>query len=179
MTKIRLAQLNDLPLYREHQMRHFSESGQDGDLIFMPHEEPEDISLENLQRKKAEPWNASPLEIGWERSWILTDDSRIYGEVKLMHRPPLKTSLHRAVLAMGIERSHRGQGWGSKLMTEAIAWAKAQPSLDWLQLYVFAHNEPAQRLYRKFGFKEVGRTPDMFRVHGQSIDDIEMVLKLR
>ncbi|MES2856860.1 MAG: GNAT family N-acetyltransferase, partial [Bdellovibrionota bacterium] len=80
---------------------------------------------------------------------------------------------------MGIERSHRGGGWGTKLMEVAIGWAKEQPSLDWVQLYVFDHNEPAKALYRKFGFEAVGTVEDLFRVHGQRIADTHMVLNIR
>lgn len=79
---------------------------------------------------------------------------------------------------MGMERTVRGQGWGSRLMKEAIAWAKAEPGLDWISLYVFENNLPAKALYKKFGFEVVGTTKDRFRVFNQSIDDTEMVLKL-
>ena len=80
---------------------------------------------------------------------------------------------------MGVERTARGHGWGSKLVTEAITWAKQQPSLAWITLYVFENNPPAKALYKKFGFKAVGTTKDMFRAFGQSIDDTEMVLELQ
>ncbi|MGZ5278656.1 MAG: GNAT family N-acetyltransferase [Pseudobdellovibrionaceae bacterium] len=82
-------------------------------------------------------------------------------------------------VATGIERSHRNQGFGSKMMQEGIAWAKSQPHLDWLQLYVFEDNLLAKKLYQKFGFVETGTTPDMFRVHGKQMADTAMILKLK
>jgi len=179
MIQLRLAQLSDLPLYREHLRRHGQESGRDGDVIFSPYEEPWDRPLETLQIEKESKWPLSVTEPGWERCWILTDGNQIYGDLKLVHTLGLKTSLHRAILMMGIERSQRGKGWGKRMIETALTWASQQPSLDWVQLNVFAHNVPARRLYRSFGFGEVGTNRDLFRVYGQKIDDIEMSLCLK
>jgi ribosomal protein S18 acetylase RimI-like enzyme len=81
-------------------------------------------------------------------------------------------------MAMGIERDFRGQGWGGRLLQTALDWARAETTLAWVDLGVFEHNAPARALYRKFGFKEVGRREDLFRVHGVRITDIQMVLEL-
>lgn len=178
-TQIRLAHLNDLPAYHEHLIRHGKESGKDGDLIFAPYDEPWNGLPEALQKEKAEKWQRPVTDIGWERCWILTDGSKVYGEIKLLHAMGLQTTLHRSLLMMGIERSHRGKGFGTALMREAIEWARGQPTLDWIQLYVFAHNMPAKELYQRFGFREVGTVADLFRVHGQKIDDTTMTLRLR
>lgn len=54
-----------------------------------------------------------------------------------------------------IKRAFKRQGIGSKLMTKALAVAKAkQRSTVWLG--VWEHNLPAQHLYRKFDFKQTG-----------------------
>jgi ribosomal protein S18 acetylase RimI-like enzyme len=103
----------------------------------------------------------------------------IHGTIQLRHSPRLESCLHRALLAMGIERSHRAQGWGRQLLEAALGWAQAQPSLDWIDLGVFENNAPARALYSRFGFREVGRREDLFRAFGVKITDIEMVLKLR
>jgi RimJ/RimL family protein N-acetyltransferase len=176
---IRLATLTDIPAYCDHLRRHYSESGRDGDLVFMPTSEPWNRSIEEVRAEKKSKWGKSVSEAGWERCWLLVESAGVFGELKLVHAPAVSSALHRATLMIGIERDFRGKGLGSQLMRAALDWARAQPSLEWLQLFVFAHNEPARALYAKFGFQEVGRTPDMFRVHGQKIDDIEMVLRLR
>lgn len=87
----------------------------------------------------------------------------MYGDLKLAHAIGLKASLHRALLMMGIEKSHRAKGLGSALMREALSWARQHPTLEWVQLNVFAYNEPAKALYRRFGFKEIGTNMDLFR----------------
>lgn len=73
----------------------------------------------------------------------------------------------------------KSQGWGLRLITEALSWARQCPTIEWIDLYVFVHNKPAIDLYTKVGFLEVGRVADMFRVKGQKIEDIQMVINLR
>ena len=77
-----------------------------------------------------------------------------------------------------MERDVRGQGWGKKLMETAIAWAKSEPSLDYIDLYVFGHNSRARALYKSLGFIESEINRDSFRVGSQSIDDIHMILRV-
>jgi len=178
MAEIRLAQPSDSQWHWEHLNRIHQESGRDGDFIFNPQEDW-GVPLDNFMKSYEAKLSKSFPEIGWARTWVLADADGIYGDLQLMHRPPLKNALHRALLMMGIQRSHRNQGLGSKMMTEALTWAKAQPGLDWIELHVFENNLPAKKLYTRFGFREIGTTPDMFRVHGAQIANTSMVLKLR
>lgn len=177
---VRPAEVGDLKAIYEHLKRHTLESGNDGDIIFTPSTfSEEETPYKDFADKKIDAWTKGVTDPGWEKLWILTDGETVKGELRLVHSPHLKATLHRCLLMTGIERSHRGKGWGSRFLDAAIRWARLQPSLDWIQLYVFSHNERARRLYKAFGFIEVGTTPDMFRVKGQMIDDIEMVLRLR
>ena len=52
MTILKLADVTDLPAYREHMLRHQSESGRDGDVIFIPYEEPDFPPLQYLTEEK-------------------------------------------------------------------------------------------------------------------------------
>lgn len=168
----------DLHRYWDHLRRHGSESGRNGDLVFMPFEEAWGQSIEELRKTRDERHQKSIHEPGWERCWVLTDETEIYGDLRLSHEPPIKSCLHRATLSMGIEREFRGQGHGSQMVEVAVGWARQQPSLKWLQLYVFENNAPAIGLYQKFGFRESGRIRDMFRLFGKEITDMTMVLEL-
>ncbi len=47
-----------------------------------------------------------------------------------------------------------------------------------LTLRVFSTNERAQHVYRKVGFKEVGRVPKAVYRNSKYIDDIIMALEL-
>jgi RimJ/RimL family protein N-acetyltransferase len=178
MAIVRPARLSDLELYWKHLRRHGSESGRAGDLIFSPNEAPWDQPYYDFREEKRQKWAKPVDEIGWERTWLITDEAGVYGDLSLVHLPPIQSTLHRATLMMGMERSHRGQGYGTQLITAALAFAQLQPTLAWLQLFVFAHNEPALGLYRKFGFQESGTVPDMFRVFGKEIADTVMVLRI-
>ncbi|MGE0527185.1 MAG: N-acetyltransferase family protein [Bdellovibrionales bacterium] len=174
---IRPLQPIDLHMLAHHRIRHSKENGRDGDFIFAPNEEDHHVCEEDFE-KEAEALRTPVTAVGWMRIWIITNDSEVFGEITLTHRPRLAAALHRCLLMMGLERSVRGQGWGSKLMQESLAWARQQSSLDWITLHVFENNLPAKALYKKFGFERGGTTRDMFRVFGQSINDTEMVLRI-
>lgn len=117
-------------------------------------------------------------EPGWFRLWVARreDDDAVVGHIDLSGGR-LATEMHRAELGMGIERAHRGLGLGPCLLDTAIAWARAE-GLAWIELGVFAQNPRAARLYRRFGFAEIGRIPDRFRIDDVVIDDVRMALRL-
>jgi ribosomal protein S18 acetylase RimI-like enzyme len=81
-------------------------------------------------------------------------------------------------IGMAVAREWRGKGVGSALMAEAIDWARER-GLHKLSLSVFAHNDAAIALYRKFGFVEEGRRVKHYRRQsGELWDSIEMGLLL-
>lgn len=81
-------------------------------------------------------------------------------------------------MGMSVLSSHRRMGGGSLLLSSAIAWARSEPIIDWIDLGVFSDNPGAQALYFRHGFHILGRTPDRFRVDGQSLDDISMTMNI-
>ncbi len=176
---IRLINSDDFPALHSHFRRHSLENGRDGDVIHAPFEAPRDIPMDVFIQGVQESSAKAVDQVGWERSWGLFEGTEIRGTIQLRHSPKLESNLHRALLAMGIERGQRGQGWGRQLMEAALSWARAQSSLEWIDLGVFEHNAPARALYSRFGFREAGRREDLFRVFKTQITDIEMVLKLR
>jgi len=81
-------------------------------------------------------------------------------------------------IGMAVAREWRGHGVGSALLAAAIDWARER-GLHKLSLSVFAHNEAAIALYRKFGFVEEGRRVNHYRrASGELWDAIEMGLLL-
>ena len=88
------------------------------------------------------------------------------------------TSFGFGELGMFVAHAWRGRGVGSALVEAAIAWARER-GLHKLSLSVFAHNDPAIGLYRKFGFVEEGRRVKHFRrADGELWDSVEMGLLL-
>lgn len=157
--------------------RHSPESGQNG----MPHfgisrkANPGEIAENSLAR-----WNRRLDEPNWGRCWLLWSSGprSVVGHCEL-RGGRAAAELHRAVLGMGILQAHTHQGWGTRLVAEAIAWARAR-DLAWIDLGVFENNLPARGLYKKMGFVEVGARSDAFHLEdGTVITDIHMALDLR
>lgn len=175
--KIRLAGSADAEKFFLHAIDHFRESNRGGDPIFHPVSDYETWKMEETAKRWQEAWEKPITDLNWERCWVLEEKGVFLGHATLQGgRMPNAT--HRVTFSIGILRSARGQGWGRKLTEAALDWAKAQNSLDWVDLYAFTHNAPARALYRAIGFREVGTTEDLFRVDGVSVSDTHMVLRL-
>lgn len=175
--KIRLAAAHDAEEFFGHTLRHFRESNQEGDPIFHPVTDFENWSKADYIEKLKESWAKSLEELNWERALVLEQDGTFLGHTTLQGGRMPGTG-HRATFSIGLERGARGQGFGRALTQATLDWAREQGTLAWIELYVFTHNAPALALYRAMGFREVGTTEDLFRVHGQSVSDTHMVLRL-
>ncbi len=160
-----------------HIRRHAAESGRDGDPIFRPRSSTEEVDeAAAIERHRLE-WARPLSEPMWLRTWGLLDEGgAVLGHLDL-RGGRLPAELHRATLGMGLERAARHRGHGRAMLETAIAWARDH-GLAWLDLGVFAHNQPARALYASVGFVEIGTTRDQFRVEGTSIDDVAMTLRL-
>jgi len=69
----------------------------------------------------------------------------------------------------------RGKGVGKKLLFEIIKQAKDKLKIKIVKLRVMGLNTTAQDLYKKCGFKELGRIKKGFKYYGKYVDDIIMV----
>ncbi|HUI88692.1 MAG TPA: ribosomal protein S18-alanine N-acetyltransferase [Anaerolineales bacterium] len=95
--------------------------------------------------------------IGMVVSWIILDE------------------LHIATLA--VDPEYRRQGIGERILTKALQDGQAAGT-QYALLEVRAGNVAAQNLYRKFGFKPVGRRPKYYKDNGEdailmNLDDLE------
>jgi RimJ/RimL family protein N-acetyltransferase len=171
---IRLLRVAQLRLAAAHIERHALESGRGTDIVFAPFH---DFDRDAYEDSRYDSWRRATDAPGWERCWAYFEGDRVVAHVDLTG-PVLHSGLHRARLGIGVERSFRGRGIGKNLLETVVAWARREPELCWIDLSVFAHNIGAQRLYSRFGFQEVSRTIDAYRLNGQSIDDVHMVLRV-
>ncbi len=90
-----------------------------------------------------------------ETHLLAFDDGRLVGYVTVQReRHPV--TRHVGSLEIAVTRGVRGRGIGSRLMHEAIGWAR-RVGVEKLVLSVYPNNEAAIALYRKFGFVEEGR----------------------
>jgi ribosomal protein S18 acetylase RimI-like enzyme len=61
------------------------------------------------------------------------------------------------LMAMWVHPDARASGGGDALVTEVVAWARAQGA-DVIQLLVIDSNRRAQRFYERNGFRSTGKT---------------------
>jgi len=75
--------------------------------------------------------------------------------------------------------AHRQRGNGSRLVSEVIALAGLDPSVEQIELAVGAQNTAAIRTYRKLGFHIYGTEPRALKVGSAYVDEHLMILRLR
>jgi RimJ/RimL family protein N-acetyltransferase len=81
---------------------------------------------------------------------------------------------HSAVLGMSVARAWRNQRVGSLLMQRALEWARRDTTLRRIELFVYATNSVAVRLYERHGFVVEGRRSGAICAGGQFVDDLLM-----
>jgi len=83
---------------------------------------------------------------------------------------------HHGSIAMSVLKEHWGIGVGSALLERMIDFAKNMAKLEILHLGVHADNVRGINLYKRAGFKEIGRFPNYFKIDGKYYDEILMNL---
>ena len=87
------------------------------------------------------------------------------------------TMSHVAAAGMMIRKGYREIGIGSRLMQTMIDTAKLM-KVKLIKLDVFATNKRAWNMYKKFGFKQVGRIQKHDNLKGKLVDRIILVKKM-
>jgi putative acetyltransferase len=103
-------------------------------------------------------------------------DGAIIGRLSLA-RDTHPASAHVADLGLMVAKEARGQGAGRSLLQSAIEWARGV-GVRKLELHVFPWNEPAIRLYERFGFKREGYRTGHYQRDGEDVDAILMALRV-
>ena len=109
--------------------------------------------------------------------WLVAEiDGRVVGGANFVRGKSTK-SAHVGDLGMSILADYRNLGLGTAILEEGIEWARSV-RVSRLKLGVFATNERAIALYRKFGFVEEGRLVGEVILDGQPVDEVLMALRL-
>ncbi len=174
---VRTLLIEEVDQYLRHVQQEEAESGVGGAPHSHPYGRSEPFDAAAARDREVTRWLTELTDVGWRRAWGLFDDDELVGHLYLAGGA-LRSELHRVDMGMGVQRSHHRQGGGTLLLSSAIVWARSQPHIDWIDLGVFSDNPGAQDLYLRNGFNALARTPDRFRVDGQSIDDISMTLNV-
>jgi ribosomal protein S18 acetylase RimI-like enzyme len=81
------------------------------------------------------------------------------------------------LLGVYVSASHRGRGFGTKLIGALLVFAGEDSSLEQILLGVGVHNVAAIRTYEKFGFEAYGTEPHALKVGSEYIDEHLMILR--
>ena len=92
-------------------------------------------------------------------------------------RDPHPASRHVADLGLMVAADARRRGVGWALLARAVEWARPA-GVRKLELHVFPHNEPAIRLYERFGFVREGLRRGHYRRGREYVDAILMAYDL-
>ena len=76
-----------------------------------------------------------------------------------------------------VEAGRRRQGIGRALLEQAVEWAR-EVGVAKLELHVFPYNEPAIRLYERFGFEREGVRRRHYRRGDELVDAVLMAYLL-
>jgi RimJ/RimL family protein N-acetyltransferase len=87
-------------------------------------------------------------------------------------------SRHVADVGLMVAAGHRRRGIGSALLDQAVEWAR-EAGIEKLELHVFPYNEPAIRLYERFGFEREGLRRAHYRRGGELVDAVLMAYHVR
>ena len=84
---------------------------------------------------------------------------------------------HIAKMGIAIRQGYRGAGLGKHLVAEIMKLAKNQlkPTPQIFQLEVYENNAPAIALYKKMGYKVVGKIPKQVQHKGKLIGECIMI----
>ena len=173
---IRPATLADLPALFAYLGEQLAENGRDG-LLFQPMA-PTPDGVPQAMRERFAVGMATPVgQPGWRHAWIALDAAgSIAGHVDLRGRPEPGCA-HRALLGMGVRHDLRRVGLGTRLVQEALGWARIV-GFAWVDLEVLAQNHKARALYARSGFVQTGEVADLYRIGGRQVGAVSMSFRL-
>jgi RimJ/RimL family protein N-acetyltransferase len=147
--------------------------------------------INSLIRENAMILMDTPMGIEAERKWlasVLEDIAKrkrihlvVETEGKLVGSCEIRRyggkERHVGSLGISILNGYRDMGLGSLLMKQIIALAKSE-KYRLITLEVFAPNARAKHVYKKLGFRQVGRIPKKLFHKGKYLDSVMMARPL-
>ncbi|MBK8988168.1 MAG: GNAT family N-acetyltransferase [Chloroflexi bacterium] len=104
-------------------------------------------------------------------------DQQFAGSLRLFTGEEYTLYEHVSDLGLFILKPYRRLGIGTRLMTEALGWARIN-KVEKIMLVVFASNLLAIRLYERFGFQQEGCLKRQIKTGNEYIDLLQMALFL-
>ena len=124
-------------------------------------------SRDSWRKRMAEP----PQGLYHLAAWA---GEELVGQLGVETSPNHPRRWHAARLGMAVRDDWQGRGVGTALMQAAVDMADKWLNISRLELEVFVDNEPAIRLYKKFGFVIEGRLARHSYRDGEYVDSYTM-----
>ena len=118
-------------------------------------------------RKRLAPDNERVVQL------VALHQGSVIGNIGLEQYSRIRRS-HAGNVGMGVATAWQGKGVGSKLLAAVLDIADNWMNLHRVELTVYADNEAAIGLYRKFGFETEGLFRDYAVRDGQWVDTLSM-----
>jgi putative acetyltransferase len=128
-------------------------------------------SVEQWRKRLAEPPDGLV-------SLVACVESEVVGQLSLQTFPTRPRRRHVGHIGMAVRDDWRGKGAGTALMQAAVDLADKWLNLTRLELEVYTDNEPAMRLYEKFGFTIEGTLAQHSFRDGRYVDS-HLMARLR
>jgi RimJ/RimL family protein N-acetyltransferase len=103
---------------------------------------------------------------------VLLDSDTLIGVVSLQNIDHLNRNAYIGIFIGGEE--HRGKGYGAEAIRLLLNYGFKTMNMHSINLTVHADNYAAIECYKKVGFREVGRLPEVFFMNGKYVDKIFM-----
>lgn len=129
------------------------------------------VFLEAPPPETVREWVRACMEAG-NPQFVAVDGGAVVGwcDVTRKTREPLR---HSGTLGMGLAPAYRGKGLGRRLM-EAALEASRREGFERVDLFVFASNANAIRLYESMGFVREGVRRKFAKIDGEWMDALDM-----
>lgn len=137
-----------------------------GQLLQLPHPDAE-FWRQRLQDQRSQAGRG-------DLHLVALAGDEVVGSAGLHVASPMPRRRHAMSLGISVARGWQGRGVGSALMAALCDQADNWLGVLRLELTVFADNQPAQALYRKFGFEPEGRLRAFALRDGALVDALAM-----
>jgi L-amino acid N-acyltransferase YncA len=101
--------------------------------------------------------------------WVVEDAGRVAAWLSFSTFYGRPAYAKTAELSVYVHEAFRKRGFGSYLLTQALAHAPTF-GVDTLLGFIFGHNEPSLALFRRFGFQRWGEMPKVALLDGVERD---------
>jgi RimJ/RimL family protein N-acetyltransferase len=134
---------------------------------------PDEVPTPDELRRKIARHNTAPRDLNIIATLA---DGSIIGDLLATGGERRRVN-HKVRFGLSVAKPYRDRGVGRALINALLAWARAHPTIEKVDLGVFASNARARHLYTSLGFREEGRRVREIRVDADRYeDDIAMAI---